>query len=95
MRTLIRCSTGLAALLLAGAVLASGPANPPPASCAVDEIHKCENIGGQTYCQCAKRDLTATPKRGDDPRRLKGKPQHLVNHGAGAADPAPQQPGKR
>ena len=92
MRKFIVSSTSLAGLLRAGAALAGGPVNPPPASCAVDEVYKCQNIGGQTYCKCAKRDLSAAPQRNDDPRRLKGKPQHLVNHGAGATGQTPSAP---
>lgn len=93
MRKFIIRSTSVASLLLlAGAALAGGPINPPPASCAVDEVYKCETIGGQKYCKCAKRDLSAAPQRNDEPRRLKGKPQHLVNHGSGATGQTPATP---
>lgn len=91
MRKFIVSSTSLAGLLLAGAALAGGPVNPPPASCDIDEVLVCQNIGGQIFCRCAKRDISADPGRSDDPRRLKGKPQHLVNLGSGATGQTPAQ----
>lgn len=92
MRKFITISTAISGLLLAGAALAAGPVNPAPGSCAVDEVYKCEVIGGQRYCKCAKRSLSAAPQRDLEPRALKGKPQHLVNHGpyaTGETRPAP------
>jgi hypothetical protein len=79
-------------LFATGTALAADPINPLPSSCAIDEVYKCEQIGGQTYCKCAKRALTAPTPKNAQPRRLKGKPQHLINHGVGATAPAESKP---
>lgn len=78
-------------LFATGLASAAGPINPPPSSCAIDEVYKCEQIGGQTYCRCVKRPLTAPTPKNAEPRRLKGKPQHLVNQGSGATGTAPAE----
>jgi hypothetical protein len=76
-------------LFATGTALAADPINPLPSSCAIDEVYKCEQIGGQTYCKCAKRALTAPTPKNAQPR-LKGKPQHLIN--ATGTAPAESKP---
>lgn len=81
-RILARATVLATTFLIAGIAAAAGPVNPPPSSCRFDEVYKCYNIGGWTYCRCVKRDI-AIPG-GNDLARLEGKPQHLASHGAGA-----------
>ncbi len=63
MRKSIVSSTSLAGMLLAGAAIAGGPVSPPPASCDIDEVLVCWNIGGRIVCRRANRDIRADPAR--------------------------------
>lgn len=76
-------------LFATGTVVAADPINPLPSSCAIDEVYKCEQINGQTYCRCVKRPLTAPTPKHTQPRRLKGKPQDVGTTGAAPAESKP------